>query len=406
MGGTASQTQSRRARPVNGYVMLIVIVLLWIGSLGLLVLGAMFSTGILIGVGIAGMILFPLLCYGLKIVNPNEAMILTLFGNYYGTILKEGFYYVNPFTTSFNPTEPGKNGIRKTVSLKSTTLNNGIQKVNDVLGNPVIIGAVVIWKVTNPTKAVFNIENYSEFLSIQTDSTIRNIAMMYPYDLMDDEAADSEKTLRGSAQEIAESMREELASRVEAAGLEIEEVRITHLSYAEEIAAAMLQRQQATAIIAARQKIVEGAVSMVKMAIDKLGEDDIVLLDEERKAAMVSNLLVVLCSGKDAQPVVNSGSINKREGSRNLQEKKLHEKEELPRQKLEKIHAMEQEIQQKEKELKLREKSKKQIVLRLSPSLWEEIARWADEDFRSINGQIEFLLTECVRQKKKGKPDR
>ena len=156
--------------------MLIVIVLLWIGSLGLLVLGAMFSTGILIGVGIAGMILFPLLCYGLKIVNPNEAMILTLFGNYYGTILKEGFYYVNPFTTSFNPTEPGKNGIRKTVSLKSTTLNNGIQKVNDVLGNPVIIGAVVIWKVTNPTKAVFNIENYSEFLSIQTDSTIRNIA--------------------------------------------------------------------------------------------------------------------------------------------------------------------------------------------------------------------------------------
>lgn len=305
----AKNVEQKEIRPVNGYVMLIVIVLLWIGSLGLLVLGAMFSTGILIGVGIAGMILFPLLCYGLKIVNPNEAMILTLFGNYYGTILKEGFYYVNPFTTSFNPTEPGKNGIRKTVSLKSTTLNNGIQKVNDVLGNPVIIGAVVIWKVANPTKAVFNIENYSEFLSIQTDSTIRNIAMMYPYDLMDDEAADSEKTLRGSAQEIAESMREELASRVEAAGLEIEEVRITHLSYAEEIAAAMLQRQQATAIIAARQKIVEGAVSMVKMAIDKLGEDDIVLLDEERKAAMVSNLLVVLCSGKDAQPVVNSGSI-------------------------------------------------------------------------------------------------
>ena len=305
----AKNIEQKEIRPINGYLMLILIVAAWFCEIGVLAFGAQSSNGILIGVGTAGIILIPLLCYGLKIVNPNEAMVLTLFGNYYGTILKEGFYFVNPFSSSFNPTQPGKSGIKKTVSLKSVTLNNGIQKVNDVLGNPVIVGAVVIWKVSNPTKAVFNVENYSEFLSIQTDSTIRNIAMMYPYDLVDDDAADSEKTLRGSAQEIAESMKDELASRVTVAGLEIEEIRITHLSYAEEIAAAMLQRQQATAIIAARQKIVEGAVSMVKMAIDKLGEDDIVLLDEERKAAMVSNLLVVLCSGKDAQPVVNSGSI-------------------------------------------------------------------------------------------------
>ena len=200
---------------------------------------------------------------------------------------------------------------KKTISLKDTTLNNGIQKVNDVMGNPVIIGAVVIWKVVDPTKAVFNVEDYTEFLSIQTDSTIRNISRMYPYDLLQTEEHENstEKTLRGSAQEIADNMKTELRKKVEFAGLEIEEVRITHLSYAEEIAAAMLRRQQAEAVIAARAKIVDGAVSMVKMAIDKLGEEEVVVLDEERKAAMVSNLMVVLCSEKDTQPIVNSGSI-------------------------------------------------------------------------------------------------
>ena len=197
------------------------------------------------------------------------------------------------------------------ISLKDTTLNNGIQKVNDVMGNPVIIGAVVIWKVIDPTKAVFNVEDYTEFLSIQTDSTIRNISRMYPYDLLQTEEHENstEKTLRGSAQEIADNMKTELSKKVEFAGLEIQEVRITHLSYAEEIAAAMLRRQQAEAVIAARAKIVDGAVSMVKMAIDKLGEEEVVILDEERKAAMVSNLMVVLCSEKDTQPIVNSGSI-------------------------------------------------------------------------------------------------
>ena len=200
---------------------------------------------------------------------------------------------------------------KKTVSLKSMTLDNGVQKVNDVQGNPIIIGAVVIWKVVDPTKAVFNVEDYAEFLSIQADSTIRNIARLYPYDDLDQEenADNTERTLRGSSVAIANDMKEELDRRVACAGLDIEEIRITHLAYSEEIAAAMLQRQQANAIIAARQKIVDGAVGMVKMAIDKLGEEEIVLLDEERKAQMVSNLLVVLCSNKDTQPIVNSGSI-------------------------------------------------------------------------------------------------
>jgi len=193
------------------------------------------------------------------------------------------------------------------ISLRTRTLNNERQKVNDVLGNPIIIGVNVIWKVADPTAAVFNVENFGQFLSTQCDSVIRNIARLYPYDTMEEDS--EEKTLRGSSNEIAEQMEAELQARVADAGLEIIDVRITHLAYAEEIAAAMLQRQQAVAIIAARQKIVEGAVSMVKMAIDQLGEEEIVVLDEERKAAMVSNLLVVLCGNKDAQPIVNSGSI-------------------------------------------------------------------------------------------------
>ena len=258
--------------------------------------------------------------------------MLTLFGEYHGTISKAGYYFVNPFCASVCPAydkaaaekakkekEVGGNPssttqiitTRQRISLKTMTLDNGRQKVNDVLGNPIIIGAVVIWRVADPTKAVFNVEDYPSFLSNQTDSTVRNVARLYPYDIMDDEDADSagEKTLRGSSQEIAGSMKSELQKRVEVAGIVVEEVRITHLAYAEEIAAAMLQRQQAAAIIAARQKIVDGAVGMVKMAIDRLGQDEIVLLDEERKAAMVSNLLVVLCGNHDAQPVVNSGSL-------------------------------------------------------------------------------------------------
>ena len=276
--------------------------------------------GVLIAAGSVGCTVFCILLAGFRVVNPKEALVLVLFGRYYGTILKEGFYFVNPFSTGVNPTSKstvsvstGKvsysaGSLGKKVSLKTMTLDNEKQKVNDELGNPIIIGAVVIWRVVNPTKAVFHVENYKSYLSIQCDSIIRNVARTYPYDDVDDDSVD-EKSLRGSSQEVAEKMKEELQDRVEIAGIEVLEVKITHLSYAPEIAAAMLQRQQAAAIIAARQKIVEGAVSMVEMAINKLNEHEVVELDEERKAAMVSNLMVVLCGNKDAQPVVNSGSL-------------------------------------------------------------------------------------------------
>lgn len=285
----------------------------------------MFPGGVMFIASFVLMTVFFILCFGFHILNPNEAMVLTLFGKYYGTIKKDGFYYTNPFARPISlkmqeqvvaeaanhTNQSGQNNavlpVKKKISTKTMTLNNRKQKVNDVLGNPIIIGSIVIWKVVNPTKAVFNVEDYETFLSIQCDSTIRNIARLYPYDTMEEDS--DEKTLRGSSKEIADSMREELQRKVEVAGLEIQEVRITHLSYAEEIAAAMLQRQQAVAVIAARQKIVEGAVSMVEMAINQLSEEEIVVLDEERKAAMVSNLLVVLCGNKEAQPIVNSGSI-------------------------------------------------------------------------------------------------
>ena len=249
-----------------------------------------------------------ILC-GLKVINPKEALVLALFGNYYGTLMKEGFFWVNPFVTAINPTvKAAANGksVNRKVSLKTMTLNNEKQKVNDETGNPVEIGAVAIWKVVNPTKAVINVENYKSYLSIQCDSIIRNTARKYPYDAAEGK---DEKSLRGSSQEIADIMCRELQEKVENAGIKILEVRITHLAYAPEIASAMLQRQQAAAIIDARQKIVEGAVGRVEMALEKLSENEIVELDEERKAAMVSNLLVVLCGNKDAQPIVNSGSI-------------------------------------------------------------------------------------------------
>ncbi len=269
--------------------------------------------GILVSVAVILILLCSICCAGFHLINPNEAMVFTLFGEYYGTIKQEGFYFLNPFAGAMAPAA-GKKAeelVKKKVSLKTMTLNNQQQKVNDALGNPIIIGAIVIWKVVNPTKALFEVDNYQTFLSTQCDSTIRNVARLYPYDLMEeeDEGENHEKTLRGSSQEIAENMKQELEKRVAEAGIVVEEVRITHLAYAEEIAAAMLQKQQATAIIAARKKIVEGAVGMVDMAIEQLGEKEVVVLDEERKAAMVSNLLVVLCGHQEAQPIVNSGSI-------------------------------------------------------------------------------------------------
>ena len=328
-------TEEKILKPIKGFVPLFLIIVIILASIGLMIMG-----GILIDeydsyvLGGVSLVLGILLCIassisfaGLKVINPNEAMVLSLFGKYIGTIYENGFWYVNPFASAIYPQAKiaeaknarlqayaGKKSqaevsaseaaiaSAKKVSTKVCTFVNGNQKVNDKLGNPVEVSAIVIWKVVNATKAVLNVDYYKEYLSNQTDSTIRNVARLYPYDIIDDEDDEkdeiNEKTLRGSATIIAEEMKKELASKVEDAGIEIVEVRLNQIAYAPEIAAAMLQRQQAIAVIAARKKIVEGAVTMVEMALDKLKEDDVVDLDEERKAQMVSNLLVVLCSSK------------------------------------------------------------------------------------------------------------
>ena len=276
-----------------------------------------------------------ILCGGLKVLKPQEALVLTLFGKYMGTLKEDGFYFVNPFCSSINPAAKTKlsqsgdvnNGgvvnsaanvsaetTSKKISLKIMTLNNSKQKINDCLGTPIEIGIAVTWRVVDTAKAVFNVDNYKEFLSLQCDSALRDIVRIYPYDVAPnvdttgDGIAD-EGSLRGSSEIVAERIRGEIQKRVEEAGIEIVEARITYLAYATEIAAAMLQRQQASAVIDARKMIVDGAVGMVEMALERLGEKHIVELDEERKAAMVSNLLVVLCGNRDAQPIVNSGSL-------------------------------------------------------------------------------------------------
>lgn len=279
---------------------------------------------------------------GLKVLNPQEALVLTLFGNYKGTLKGQGFYYVNPFSTSVNPaanTILGQSGDvstkkrrinlqtgevdntvqvegSKKISLKAMTLSNSKQKVNDYLGNPVEIGIAVIWRVVDTAKAVFNVDNFKEYLSLQCDSAVRNIARQYPYDIAPNLEIDTtgdgipdDGSLRGSSEVVARRIRDEIQEKVEFAGIEIIEARITHLSYSSEIAAAMLQRQQAAALIDARAMIVDGAVGMVEMALEKLQKNEIIDLDDERKAAMVSNLLVVLCGDKDVSPVINSGSL-------------------------------------------------------------------------------------------------
>lgn len=276
---------------------------------------------------IAGIFLF---C-GLKVLKPQEALVLTLFGDYVGTLKGQGFYWVNPFCTAVNPAAGTKlsqsgdvdggahavsqsDGMGKKISLKMMTLNNSRQKINDCLGNPVEIGIAVIWRVTDTAKAVFNVDNYKEYLSLQCDSALRNVVRVYPYDVAPnvdttgDGVAD-EGSLRGSSEVVAARIRDEIQKNVAEAGIEVVEARITYLAYAPEIAAVMLQRQQASAIIDARKMIVDGAVGMVEMALDRLSENNVVELDDERKAAMVSNLLVVLCGNRDAQPIVNSGSL-------------------------------------------------------------------------------------------------
>ena len=321
----------------NGMAVLLLLVLAYAVSIVLLALGASYNLLPLILVSSAWLVFGWIFLLGLKVLKPQEALVLTLFGKYIGTLKNPGFYFVNPFCTAVNPaagTKLSQSGdvkvlganqpsggvdvsmvaLTKKISLEIMTLNNNRQKINDCLGNPVEIGIAVTWRVVDTAKAVFNVDNYKEYLSLQCDSALRNIVRIYPYDIAPnvdttgDGIAD-EGSLRGSSEIVAARIKDEIQDKVSEAGIEIIEARITYLAYAPEIAAVMLQRQQASAIIDARKMIVDGAVGMVEMALERLSENKIVDLDDERKAAMVSNLLVVLCGNHDAQPVVNSGSL-------------------------------------------------------------------------------------------------
>ena len=327
----------------NGMGMMVLFILLYAVAAAAVIFCAAFEQIPLMVIGIIWASLGWIPFLGLKVLKPQEALVLTLFGKYVGTLKNDGFYWVNPFCTAVNPaakTRLNQSGdvdggnaaksvltlatgtsastsstyVNKKISLKIMTLNNNRQKINDCLGNPVEIGIAVMWRVTDTAKAVFNVDNYKEYLSLQCDSALRNIVRIYPYDVAPnvdttgDGVAD-EGSLRGSSEIVAGRIRDEIQQKVADAGLEIIEARITYLAYAPEIAAVMLQRQQASAIIDARKMIVDGAVGMVEMALERLNENNVVELDEERKAAMVSNLLVVLCGNHDAQPVVNSGSL-------------------------------------------------------------------------------------------------
>ena len=331
----------------NGMAMMLLFILLYLAAIAGFVFGCILIDENVSALAIVLLIVSSLWLLigwipfmGLKVLKPQEALVLTLFGRYVGTLKSDGFYYVNPFCTAVNPaakTRLNQSGdvdggagksivlsqnqmsvntelVNRKISLKIMTLNNNRQKINDCLGNPVEIGIAVMWRVVDTAKAVFNVDNYKEYLSLQCDSALRNIVRIYPYDVAPnvdttgDGVAD-EGSLRGSSEIVASRIREEIQQKVAEAGLEIIEARITYLAYAPEIAAVMLQRQQASAIIDARKMIVDGAVGMVEMALERLNENNTITLDEERKAAMVSNLLVVLCGNHDAQPVDNSGSL-------------------------------------------------------------------------------------------------
>ena len=326
----------------NGMLFLILFSLLYVGAIGLIILGAVTWNNLPIAIGIIWVCVGWIFFLGLRVLKPQEALVLTLFGKYVGTLKDAGFYFVNPFCGAVNPaakTKLSQSGdvdsansgkllsvalssaananvetTSKKISLKVMTLSNARQKINDCLGNPIEIGIAVTWRVVDTAKAVFNVDNYKEYLSLQCDTALRNIVRIYPYDVAPnidttgDGCAD-EGSLRGSSEIVAERIRDEIQQKVADAGLEIVEARITYLAYAPEIAAVMLQRQQASAIIDARKMIVDGAVGMVELALQRLNDGGMVELDEERKAAMVSNLLVVLCGNHDAQPIVNSGSL-------------------------------------------------------------------------------------------------
>lgn len=284
-------TQEKNSTPANGYLILVVLILLIIGSITLII-----NNKVLYALPLALAILFSL--PGFVLVNPNGSRVLLLFGKYMDTIKSNGLFWVNPLYT------------KKKISLRASNFDSERLKVNDKLGNPIMISTILVWRVTNTYKAAFDVDDYKNFVRVQTDAAVRKLASMYPYDNFADEGVDEDITLRSSVNEVSEALEKEVQERLSMAGIEVLEARIGYLAYAQEIANAMLKRQQATAIVAARHKIVEGAVGMVEMALDHLSNRHIVDLDDERRAAMVSNLMVVLCSDKDVAPVVNAGTLN------------------------------------------------------------------------------------------------
>ena len=285
--------REREVRAVAGIPMLILWTVAFFASLWLLITGFRSHEGWTVISGLLALGIDSLMFFGLFVVNPNEAQVVTLFGNYDGSMRKPGLWWVNPFTT------------RKRVSMRVRNFESARLKVNDNHGNPIEIAAVVVWKVVDSAEALFEVDNYENFLLVQCEAALRNLATSYPYDSHEEK----EISLRGQPSDIANELRREVQDRLEKAGLEVIEARISHLAYAPEIAGAMLRRQQASAIVAARRKFVEGAVGMVEMALEALSRKQVVQLDEERKAAMVSNMLVVLCSDQHTQPVVNAGSL-------------------------------------------------------------------------------------------------
>lgn len=277
--------------PADGYLMLFVFLIMFIGSIIILIITKIFIFILFIAIAI-------FIKPGFIMVQPNNSRVLLLFGEYVGTINKNGFYWVNPLYT------------KKKISLRASNFDSERLKVNDKLGNPIMISTILVWRVKDTYKAAFDVDNYENFVRVQTDAAVRKLASMYPYDNFADEGHTEDITLRSSINEVSETLEKEIQERLSIAGIEVLEARIGYLAYAQEIANAMLKRQQATAIVAARHKIVEGAVSMVEMALEELGKKNVIDLDEERKAAMVSNLMVILCGEKDASPVLNTGTLN------------------------------------------------------------------------------------------------
>ncbi len=284
-------TQEKSIQPMNGYLMLAITLFLFFGGIAMAIRledpSPLFAT-------FTGFILL----FGFILVNPNSSKVLLLFGKYIGTIKTNGLFWANPLYR------------KKAISLRASNFDSERLKVNDKLGNPIMISTILVWRVTNTFKAAFDVDNYENFVRVQTDAAVRKLASMYPYDNFADEGVEEDITLRSSVNEVSEALEKEIEERLAIAGIEVLEARIGYLAYAQEIANAMLKRQQATAIVAARHKIVEGAVSMVEMALEELGKKNIVELDDDRKAAMVSNLMVILCGDKEASPVLNTGTLN------------------------------------------------------------------------------------------------